>query len=357
MVTNSAGRNRFGRLPNGAAVDAVTLRNGWGLAARILTYGGIIAALDVPDKAGQAANVVLGFDTLESYSGSTAYIGAIIGRYANRISGGRFELDGVDHHVCVNEPPNALHGGAQGFDRAVWHIDSLAAGDEPSVQLSHISAAGDQGFPGRLAVQARYRLRADALQLDFEAATDRPTVVNLTNHSYFNLAGAGTGDVLGHELMIVADRFTPIDRTLIPTGDIRPVDGTPFDFRTAAPIGARIRAASEQLAIARGYDHNFVLRGARDSGPALAARVREPRSGRVMEVWTTEPGLQFYSGNFLTGSDIGAGGRLYRQSDGFCLETQHFPDAPNQPHFPSTVLRPGATFSSTTRFRFAADSP
>jgi aldose 1-epimerase len=255
--------------------------------------------------------------------------------------------------VSVNEAPNTLHGGARGFDTAVWRVDALTADAAPSVTLAHVSPDGDQGFPGRVEARIRYTLDWDSLRLDYEATVDRPTVINLTNHAYFNLAGAGSGDVLGHELQIDADAFTPVDRNLIPTGDMRPVAGTPFDFRTPTLIGARIDHADEQLALARGYDHNFVLRSTGADGAVFAARVREPRSGLAMEVWTTEPGLQFYSGNALGGADIGAEGRPYRQRDGFCLETQHFPDSPNRPGFPSTVLRPGDSFRSTTLLRFS----
>ncbi len=350
-------RKEFGRFTDGTPVESVTLRHGSGLAATILSYGGTLAALHVPDRAGKPMNVVLGFDTIGGYARSKAYFGALIGRYANRIAGGKFVLDGAVYRITANEPPNTLHGGAKGFDKVMWRIDSVIDGPEPSLSLSHTSPDGDQGFPGHLNVHVRYALLADALQIDYAAATDQATVVNLTNHSYFNLSGLDDGDALSHELMIAADKFTPIDRGLIPTGELRAVAGTPFDFRAATRIGARIATADEQLAIGRGYDHYFVLRGASGDGLIPAARVREPRSGRVMEVWTSEPGLQFYSGNSLDGTEAGFGGRPYRRYAGFCLETQHFPDSPNRPSFPSTVLRPGAAFSSTTLFRFLTDVP
>jgi aldose 1-epimerase len=349
-------RESFGRLPDGGAVEAITLRNARGLAARILTYGGIVARLEVPDRAGRNDNVVLGFDSLDSYIRSPHYIGPLIGRYANRIAGGRFMLDGKSYQVPINLLPNALHGGPRGFNSAVWSVERAEAGDHPALTLAHVSPDGDQGFPGRLTVRARFVLTEDALQLEFMATTDRPTVLNLTSHWYFNLAGAGSGDILGHELLIPAETFLSANATLIPTGEISPVEATPFDFKRSRPIGSRIDEVNEQLARANGYDHNFVLPQTQNNTPALAARVREPRSGRVMEVWTTEPSVHFYSGNSLDSSDTGSGGRPYRPRDGFCLETQHYPDAPNHPQFPSTVLRPGETFRSHTEFRFSTDS-
>ena len=355
-MSNGLQREPFGRLPSGADVEAITLRNSRGWAAHILTYGGIVAGLEVPDRDGHSDNIVLGFETLDACCRSPHYIGPLIGRYANRIASGRFVLDGVAYQIPINLPPNALHGGPRGFNCAVWSVEHQEQGELPSVTLSHVSPDGDQGFPGQLAVQARFVLSQDALQLEFTASTDRPTIVNLTSHWYFNLAGAGRGDILAHELLIPADAFIPADATLIPTGEVRPVAGTPFDFRKPMPIGSRIDDTDEQIAFANGYDHSFVLRTSGDGRPVLAARVREPRSGRVMEVWTTEPSVHFYSGNSLDSSDPGLGGRAYRQRDGFCLETQHYPDAPNHRHFPSTVLRPGETFRSATVFRFLTDT-
>jgi aldose 1-epimerase len=345
----------FGRLAHGTEIEAITLRNARGLAARILTYGGIVARLDVPDRFGKIDNIVLDFETLDSYRRSPHYIGPLIGRYANRIAAGRFVLEGKTYQVPINLPPNALHGGSQGFNCAVWSVENTQPGEHPAVTLSHVSPHGDQGFPGRLSVEARFMLTENALQLEFMATSDRPTVLNLTSHWYFNLAGAGSGDILEHELLIPAEAFLPADATLIPTGEIRPVAKTPFDFRRSIPIGSRIDEADEQLACANGYDHTFVLPHAQNNSPALAARVREPLSGRVMEVWTSEPSVHFYSGNSLDSSDAGSGGRRYRPRDGFCLETQHYPDAPNHPRFPSTVLRPGETYRSSTEFRFSTD--
>ena len=348
-------RQPFGRLADGTEVEAITLRNAHGLTARILTYGGIVARLETPDRTGKIHNIVLGFDSLDAYRRSPHYIGPLIGRYANRIAGGRFMLDGNVYQVPINLPPNALHGGTQGFNAAVWTVERATDADEPSVTLSHISPDGDQGFPGQLVVQARFVLTADTLRLEFTATTVRATVLNLTSHWYFNLAGPGADDILQHELLIPAEAFLPADATLIPTGEIRSVADTPFDFRKPMQIGARINGADEQIAIANGYDHSFLLPGSAEGRAALAARVHEPDSGRVMEVWTTEPSVHFYSGNSLDSSDAGTGGRAYKPRDGFCLETQHYPDAPNHPHFPSTVLRPGETYRSRTEFRFSTD--
>lgn len=352
-MTADVERVSFGLMPDGTVVDAVTLRGATGLVATMLTYGATVAALHAPDATGHVDNVVLGFDNLDAYRRSTAHFGSVVGRYANRIANGRFSLDGVDYALSANQGRHTLHGGARGFDKAVWQIAAAQGGAAPFVEFRHVSPDGDQGFPGRLEVGVRYTLDADTLRLDYAATTDRPTVVNLSNHSYFNLAGAGSGDMLGHVLSIEADRFTPIDADLIPTGEVRAVDGTTLDFRTPAPIGARIDAGDAQVALAGGYDHNFVLRVSGGGQPALAARAHEPRSERILEVWTTQPGLQFYSGNFLGGTDVGSQGRPYRRRDGFCLETQHFPDSPNRPAFPSTVLRPGDIFRSCTAFRFA----
>ncbi|HZS81352.1 MAG TPA: aldose epimerase family protein [Stellaceae bacterium] len=348
-------RDRFGVTDDGTPVDRYILANARGMRVSILTYGAVIAALEVPDRDGRPANVVLGLPTLEDYLRRSPHFGALTGRFANRIANGRFALDGVVYELPHNDGANTLHGGNRGFDKVVWQaIDGETGGE--SLRLRHFSPDGDEGFPGRLAVEVVYTLGADNdLRIDYAASTDRPTIVNLTNHSYFNLAGEGSGDVLGHEIEIAAARFTPIDEAKIPTGEIRPVAGTPFDFRRPAALGARIRAGDAQLLFGRGYDHNFVLDRAGLDGPAFAARLREPRSGRVLEVLTTAPGLQLYSGNMLTGALVGPSGRAYRQSDGVCLETQLFPDAPNQPHFPSAVLRPGERFRSSTVFRFSAD--
>lgn len=345
----------LGRLPTGERVDVVTLRNARGIEMRVATYGAIIVSLKTPDRDGRFADIVLGHDTLDGYVRASPYFGAIVGRVANRIARGRFTLDGVEHVLAVNDPPNHLHGGVRGFDKKVWTIATRDGGAAPrSVDLRCRSVSGDEGYPGTLDARVTYTLGDDdSVTIDSEATTDAPTVVNLSQHSYFNLTG-GARDILGHELQIDAAEMTPVDTTLIPTGEIAPVAGTPFDFRCATPIGARIGASDEQLARGRGYDHNYVMRRA-PGELARAARVREPESGRTVEVWTTEPGLQFYSGNFLDGTIVGKNGTTYRHRWGFCLETQHFPDAPNQPAFPSIVLRPGATYRTRTVWRLASD--
>ena len=306
----------------------------------------------VPDREGRIEEITLGFDTPRGYLKNPAYLGAVVGRFANRIANARFTLDGVEHRLTANDGPHALHGGGQGFDRATWHMSRVVNGDGPGVELDHHSPDGDQGFPGALDVRVTYTLTGDdRLIVDYEAAADRATPVNLSQHSYWNLGGAHERDVLGHEVQILADQFLPVDATLIPTGEAQPVDRTPFDLREPVRIGERLRRSDAQLAIGRGFDHNFVLRGSGE-GPCLAARLSEPRSGRMMEVWTTEPGLQFYTGNFLDGSVIGRGGRPLAARSGCCLETQHFPDSPNRPNFPSTILRPGTARRSRTVFGF-----
>jgi aldose 1-epimerase len=350
-------RAPFGRLADGTGIDAYRLSNAAGLAVRILTYGGIVQAMAAPDRTGRSADIVLGYDSLEDYVGEPQFFGAIVGRYANRIARGRFSLDGEEHALALTDPPNALHGGVRGFDKAAWHVEAASGGEAAVLVLSHVSPDGDEGYPGRLETTVTYRVGGEnALGIEYRATTDRATVLNLTSHSYFNLAGEGTGDVLNHALQIEADYFTPVDASLIPTGEIRAVAGTPFDFRTIRPIGAGIRDGHDaQILVGRGYDHNFVLRALEAGRPTLAARAVEPGSGRVLEVLTDQPGLQFYTGNFLAGTRAGKRGRVYRQGDGFCLETQHFPDSPNHPEFPSTVLRPGETFRSTTIFRFSTE--
>jgi aldose 1-epimerase len=328
----------YGRLADGRSVEAWTLQNKSGLAATILTYGARIATLHVPLPGGGTRNVVLGFSRLEDYEADNSHQGSVVGRFGNRIAGGRFVLDGHEYHIPLNDGTNALHGGPVGFNRAVWPATAEA---DNRLLLTHVSPAGDQGFPGKLSVRLRYTLLADALAIDYEAETDAPTVQNLTNHSYFNLAGGG--DILGHVLTLDAERFTPVNAALIPLGEVRPVAGTPLDFRTATPIGARIEADDEQLHLGHGYDHNFVLSDAPVATPQRAARVEA--GGLAMEVLTTEPAVQFYSGNFLSGAPFPLRSAL-------CLETQHFPDSPNQPSFPTTVLRPGQVFRSRTIYRF-----
>ncbi len=328
-----------------------TLANHRGMRATITNYGGIVMALHVPDREGRLADVVLGFDALESYFGPHSFFGALIGRYANRIAKGRFRLDDRDHVLATNDGPNHLHGGLRGFDRVVWAAEPLVTNEGPALRLSHRSEDGEEGYPGTLTATVTYTITEnDQLRIDYVAATDRPTVVNLTHHSYFNLAGVG--DILSHELFIDADRYTPVDAGLIPTGELRSVLGSPFDFREPRPIGGRVHDADPQLRLAKGYDHNFVL-VPRDVGLRLAARIYEPRSGRIMEVLTTEPGLQLYTGNGLDGSLIGKKGTPIQRYAGLCLETQHFPDSPNQPSFPSTRLNPGEEYSSQTIYRFS----
>jgi aldose 1-epimerase len=343
---------RFGFTDQGAPVDVHLLTNTAGMRVRILDLGAIIASLEVPDRDGRLANVVLGLDSVSGYLHRSPHFGAIAGRYANRIAGGRFILDGVEHRLETNAGPNTLHGGSHGFDKVVWQ----AAVEDGALVLRHLSPDGDQGFPGNLAVEVRYGLGVtNELRIDYLATTDKPTVVNLTNHSYFNLAGEGSGDALDHIVTIEADSFTPTDPTQIPIGEIRAVRGTPFDFTRPTPIGERIRAADDQLLISRGYDHNWVLRAPAGEALRPAARAYDPASGRILEVLTDAPGVQFYSANGLDGRLVGPSGRAYRQGDAFCFETQQFPDAPNQPGFPPTVLRPGERFSSTTIFRFSSE--
>ena len=341
----------YGQLGDGTEVRRCLLEAP-GLRVAILTYGGIVSSLEIPDRAGRRDNVVLGLPTLADYVRHSPYFGAIVGRYANRIARGRFTLDGAEHRLACNDGPNALHGGVRGFDKRVWDI--VEAGARRLV-LAYASPDGEEGYPGALRVTVTYELDGDrTLGISYAAETSAPTVLNLSNHTYWNLAGEGSGTAGDHEMQIEADSFTPVDATQIPTGELRPVAGTPFDFRTPTPVGARLRADDPQLRAGRGYDHNWVLRGGVTDTPRLAARVRDPRSGRVLEVLTDQPGLQFYSGNFLDGTLAGPGGQTYRQGDALVLEPQHFPDSPNQPAFPPTVLRPGERFRSTTLLRFPA---
>lgn len=340
----------FGKTPDGSPVEIFTLSDG-PIEARIMTYGGILVSLKAPDNKGQAADVVLGFDDLDGYFANnnnkgTAFFGALVGRYANRIAHATFTLDGKKYDVPKNDGDNSLHGGTHGFNNVVWKGKAIPNG----VELTYVSKDGDAGYPGNLTVIVRYTLLGSALHIEYSATTDKPTVLNLTNHSYFNLAGKG--DVLGHQLTLHASRFTPVDATLIPTGELKPVDSTPFDFRKPTAIGARIDAADEQIARGRGYDHNWVIDGT-PGKLTEAAEVYEPVSGRVLQVLTDQPGIQFYSGNFLDGSVKGKGGIAYQRRGALCLETQHFPDSPNQPSFPSTELKPGQKFHSVTVFRFS----
>ncbi len=346
----SISRADFGAA-NGSAVDLYTLTNAQGVTAKIATYGGTWVSLLAPDRQGQPGDVLLGFDSLAGYLGDHPYFGSLVGRVGNRIARGHFELGGVAYELACNNGPNHLHGGPGGFHRAVWRAEVRADGDEPSLALSYLSRDGEEGYPGNLAVTVVYTLTAkNELRLDYSASTDRDTIVNLTNHAYFNLSGGG--DVLGHQIQIDAARFVPVGPDLIPTGELRAVAGTPMDFRAGQPIGARLPSDDEQIASALGgYDHCWAL-----DHPAgqlgRAARVTEPGSGRVMEVFTTQPGVQFYTGNFLDGTLAGKRGQRYEKYAGLCLETQHFPDAPNQPQFPSIVLRPGETYQQTTVYQF-----
>lgn len=344
----------FGQTPEGINVDIYTLTNANGVELRVTNYGGIIVSLRVPDARGNVDDIVLGYDSLQGYIEENPYFGAIIGRYGNRIAGGQFELEGESYQLATNNGPNHLHGGVKGFDKVVWNAEPFEAPVSRGIIFSYTSPAGEEGYPGTLDVRVTYTLNDDDdLIFDYVATTDAPTHVNLTQHSYFNLAGDGSGDILDHELMINADEFTPVDATLIPTGELRSVDGTPFDFRQPNRIGERIGDDTEQIRFGLGYDHNFVLsQGSESDSLTLAARVTEPTSGRIVEVYTTEPGIQFYSGNFLDGTIHGKGGIVYAHRTGFCLETQHFPDSPNKPHFPSTVLRPGDTYQTRTIYRF-----
>jgi len=352
----STTKKPFGKTPDGQPVDLFVLTNKGGAEASITNYGGAVVSLKVPDRNGKLVDVVLGYDTLDGYVNDKAYLGAIVGRYGNRIAHAQFVLDGKTYALAKNNGDNSLHGGIKGFNKAVWTAKTFSAKDGQSVELSYLSKDGEEGFPGNLKVTVTYTLTdANALRIEYSATTDKKTVVNLTNHSYFNLAGQGSGDILGHLLTIEADQFTPVDSGLIPTGELRDVMGTPFDFRKPTAIGARINQDDEQLKLGGGYDHNFVLRMPMDRGEYLAARVLEPASGRVLEVWTTEPGVQFYTGNFLDGKTPGKAGHTYPKRSAFCLETQHFPDSPNQPKFPSVVLNPGERYHTITTYKFSTE--
>jgi aldose 1-epimerase len=350
-------KSSFGKTPDGTPVEIYTLRNPHGVEARIMTYGGIVQSLKVPDKHGNFTDVVLGFDNLDGYVNehyvkNCPYFGALIGRYGNRIAKGKFSLDGVEYTLATNNAPNTLHGGWKGFDKVVWTAQPEQTKDGPAVKLTYFSKDGEEGYPGNLSVTAVYTLTDDnALRVDFTATTDKDTICNLTHHSYWNLAGHG--NILDHIVYINADKFTPVDSTLIPTGELEPVAGTPFDFRTPTAIGARINDTNnEQIKFAGGYDDNWVLNKTAPGELSLAARVYDPTSGRTMEVWTTSPGMQFYSGNFLDGSLTGKGGWVYQYRDAFAMEPQDFPDSPNHPNFPSAELKPGETYHNTIIYKF-----
>lgn len=346
-------KSAFGTLPDGRAVDLYTLRNTQGMTVTITNYGGAIVSWTASDKAGKFEDVVLGCDSLAGYLRGTPFFGALIGRYGNRIAKGKFNLEGQDYALAINNIGNHLHGGIKGFDKVLWTAE-VVEGADPCLKLIYLSKDGEEGYPGNLSVTVLYTLQKDnALHINYTATTDKITVVNLTNHAYFNLHGDGKGDILDHELTLYADRFLPVDSTLIPIGELRPVTGTVFDFTQSTAIGARISDTSDvQIKYGLGYDHCWVLTES-STNLRLAATLWEPQSGRVMEVTTTEPAIQFYSGNFLDGTVRGKAGVDYQFRTGLCLETQHYPDAPNQPSFPSTVLKPGATYNTTTVYKFS----
>ncbi|MGH2775306.1 MAG: aldose epimerase family protein [Actinomycetota bacterium] len=351
----SISKEPFGTV-DGQAVDLYTLTNSRGMKVKIMTYGGIIQSIEVPDRKGRVDNVTLGFDNLDDYVTSSPYFGSITGRYANRIAEGKFTLDGVEYQLATNNGPNHLHGGVKGFDKRVWDATEVLDDKSAGLELTYTSPAGEENYPGTLETEVVYTLtNKNEIRMDYNATTSAPTIVNLTNHAYFNLAGEGSGTIEDHRLKLNADHYTPVDPTLIPTGEIASVAGTPFDFTRSTPIGRHIRDSHEQIVIGQGYDHNFVLSrpSANDKTMILAAKVREPTSGRSLRILTTEPGIQFYSGNFLDGTLVGTSGKVYRQTDGFALETQHYPDSPNQPNFPSTVLRPGQVYETTTIYKFS----
>src|SRR5579872_3734118 len=338
----------YGTTSDGTPVYVYTLSNTKGMQAQVISYGGIVTSLTAPDRSGKYADVVLGLNDLASYQREGGYYGAIIGRYGNRIGGAQFTLHGKIYKLPKNNGDNTLHGGLKGFDKRVWNVREVSHHEGNSLELTYVSKDGEEGYPGTLSARVSYTVTADnELKIEYRATTDRATIVNLTNHSYFNLAGAGSGDILQHEVRIFADHFTPVDQDLIPTGEIKPVQGTPFDFTGAHAIGERIGQNDPQLQYGNGYDHNYVLRS-HNGRLAKAAEVYDPASGRVMEVWTTEPGVQFYTGNHLRDSLPGKGGQTYARRGAFCLETQHYPDSPNRPNFPTTELKPGTTYRTTT---------
>ena len=348
-------KQAFGKTVNGEQVDLYALTNKKGMDVSITNFGATVVALHVPDRAGKAADVVLGYDTLEGYENGKSYFGATVGRYANRIEGGKFSIDGKEYTLPKNDGNNTLHGGIVGFNKKIWKARELPANDAAVLELSYLSPDGEEGFSGNLSVKVVFTLPANRneLKIDYTATTDKDTVLNLSNHSYFNLAGEGVGNILDQVLTLHAKQFTPVDKTLIPTGELRDVAGTPLDFNSATAIGTRINEDYEQLVFGKGYDHNWVLASGGGKGLSIAAEAYEPKSGRMLEVLTTEPGVQFYSGNFLDGS-TGKGGKAYPRRSAFCLETQHFPDSPNHASFPTTLLKPNAVFQSHTVFRFSA---
>ena len=345
-------KQAFGKLADGQEADLYVLTNKNGVEAAITNYGGTLVSLKAPDRSGKVEDIVLGYDSVDGYAEGKAFLGATIGRYGNRIAHGKFALNGITYTLARNDGENHLHGGLKGFNKVLWTAKSSSKDHAQSLQLNYLSKDGEEGYPGNLSVEVVYTLTDDnELKIDYSATTDKDTVVNLTNHSYFNLAGAGSGDILQHQLLLNADRFTPVDAGLIPTGELRNVKGTPFDFTAATAIGDRIDQEDEQLKLGKGYDHNWVLIG---KSTGAAAQLYEPKSGRLLEVFTTEPGIQFYSGNFLDGSIHGKGGKVYNHRSGLCLETQHYPDSPNKPDFPSTMLKAGGHYRSSTTFKFTS---
>jgi aldose 1-epimerase len=347
-------REQFGKLPDGGSVELFTLTNRHGIEVRAMTYGAIITSIRTPDRHGTSADIVLGFDSLGGYLAGSPYFGAVVGRYANRIAGGRFTLDGVTYRLARNNGPNTLHGGTRGFDKVLWSAQPFQTDSTSGVVFQYESRDGEEGYPGTLQVKTTYALTDDnELDIEYEAVTDKATPINLSQHTYWNLHGDGRGDILDHVLTLNASAYTPVDSTLIPTGQIAGVDGTPFDFRHPTAIGARINAVNEQLRFGRGYDHNWVLDGNPVGTTVNAARLEDPTTGRRLDIGTTEPGIQFYSGNFLDGTLKGKGGRAYGHRTGLCLETQHFPDSPNHANFPSTILRPGRRYQSRTTIVFS----
>lgn len=354
MASGQIQKRAYGKTSAGKAVDEYTLTNANRIEVKVITYGGIITSLKVPGRDGQTANVVLGLNHLADYeTKNSPYFGAIIGRFGNRIAGGKFTLEGKAYSVTVNDGGHSLHGGKNSFDKQVWTTHEVEGASGVGLEMGYVSKDGEEGYPGNMPVKVVYTLTDNnELRVDYTATTDKVTIVNLTQHTYFNLAGNGSGSIENHMLTINADRYTPVSAALIPTGELAPVAGTPFDFRASKRIGAEVRSAHQQIAYGHGYDHNFVLNRTDPTSLTLAARVVDPASGRALEVLTTEPGVQFYSSNFLVGALVGSGG-VYRQGEALCLETQHFPDSPNQPTFPTTTLRPGETYQSTTVFKFA----
>ncbi len=350
--SSSISKKPFGKIGS-KSVDLYTLKNAKGMQASVTTYGATVTSLLTPDSSGKLDDVVLGYDDLESYLKNTFYIGCVAGRYCNRIAGGKFSLEGKEYALPTNNGPNCLHGGMSGFDKKLWEARETALNGIPALEFTYVSADGEEGFPGTLTAKVVYSLTTDnELRIEYSSETDKTTVVNLTNHAYFNLAGAGNGDILSHELSINATRFLPVDPLQIPTGELRPVDGSPFDFRKSVSIGTRIDEQDEQLRIGGGYDHTWVI-DKNGSGLTRAAIACDPETGRVLEVFTTEPGVQLYSGNYLENTMAGKSGKAYHRRFGFCLETQHFPDSPNKPGFPSVLLAPRKSFESTTVFKFS----